>query len=230
MKTLPELQEIFDKPFEWCEIPAGDSSQGESEHLPGFYISKYPVLSSQFAKFIEADGYNQQQWWTEQGWKARVEGWNFNSNREPSGITWTEPRDWKYTQSQGEHYPAAGVSWYEAIAFCNWLNHLLAKDTSGENQEKPVRVSLPTKQQWLYLMYNDKKLEWAVMNVLDTMWEWCLDSAEKDGTNHDIEYRIMGTAPRYFGYKTNEVPASNRIRLNPFDWFDFEYGFRLVVV
>jgi len=134
-------EKLMPKPFAWIKIPAGrvtlenlwddgdtyigKKGQSKAVDVSAFEIAKYPITNAQFAKFIEAGGYNNQTWWTESGW----------AQRETNG--WTEPRYWGDKKWNGAEQPVVGVSWYEAIAFCLWLS-----DVSGE------QIMLPTEQQW----------------------------------------------------------------------------------
>jgi formylglycine-generating enzyme required for sulfatase activity len=93
--------------------------------LPAFEIGKYPITNVQYDAFVQDGGYTDKQWrhcWTKAGLK-----WKGDS---------TGP------QRQGGVYglpnhPAVTVSWYEAVAFSNWL---------GQKLGRPV--SLPSEAQW----------------------------------------------------------------------------------
>jgi formylglycine-generating enzyme required for sulfatase activity len=139
-KRLTTSLDLMPQPFAWIDIPAGKVTlktekgwaknyipEGKSQtfDVPAFAIAKYPTTNAQFAKFIEAGGYNQQKWWTEAGWQTKEEQ------------KWTEPRYWQDSQRNQPDHPVVGVSWYEAIAFCLWLS-----EATGE------KVMLPTEQQW----------------------------------------------------------------------------------
>jgi formylglycine-generating enzyme required for sulfatase activity len=127
--TIPNLMHspaILPPPFEWIEIPSGSVTiQLKTETIPTFHIAKYPITNAQYSRFIEAGGYTQKKWWTEAGWSQREED------------AWTEPRFWTDSKWNGIGQPVVGVSWYEAVAFCQWLS-----DMTSEN------VILPTEQQW----------------------------------------------------------------------------------
>jgi formylglycine-generating enzyme required for sulfatase activity len=89
-----------------------------------FQISRYPITVGQFRCFIEDGGYGQEKFWTRAGWQ------------------WRSDKDILGPESYGgvfgtANHPQAGVSWYEAVAFCSWLS-----EKSG------MRISLPTEAQW----------------------------------------------------------------------------------
>jgi formylglycine-generating enzyme required for sulfatase activity len=114
--TRPTSLSLLPAPFAWIEIPG-----------KGYSIAKYPITNAQFAKFIEAGGYKNQQWWTPAGWAQREKG------------KWTEPRFWTDSKWNGVEHPVVGISWYESVAFCLWLS-----DVTGE------KIMLPTEDQWQY--------------------------------------------------------------------------------
>ena len=94
-----------------------------------FSMPSYPVTNAQFAKFIAVGGYEQKKYWTEAGWQQREQE------------KWTEPRYWQDKKWNGADYPVVGVTWYEAVAFCQWLT-----DAVGADDGTPI--TLPTEQQW----------------------------------------------------------------------------------
>ena len=159
-RTKPSVLEILPQPFAWCDIPAGKVTLEAGGYLeqdtvfevPAFQIAKYPITNAQFRVFVEAGGYENQAWWTEDGWKHRVEGWVYDNGWKPSGTPWTEPRYWQDSKWNGAEQPVVGVSWYESVAFCLWLS-----DVTGE------RIMLPTEQQWQRAAQGDdgRKYPWG---------------------------------------------------------------------
>jgi formylglycine-generating enzyme required for sulfatase activity len=92
------------------EIPAGEFIYGEGDkqqsiHLDRYYISRYPITNAQFQAFIDAGGYESEEWWQE--------------------IRMMQPQEpgWKLANR-----PRENVSWYEAVAFCRWLSQSLRVD------------------------------------------------------------------------------------------------------
>jgi len=127
----PTSSSLMPAPFAWIEIPG-----------KGYSIAKYPITNAQFAKFIEASGYDEREWWTDAGWDVKAKGWAWNSSKrkwEATGTPWTEPRYWNDSKWNGAVQPVVGVSWFEAVAFCLWLS-----DVTGE------KIMLPTEDQWQY--------------------------------------------------------------------------------
>lgn len=110
----PSSTDLMPPPFDWIEIPGNVHN-----------IAKYPVTNAQFAKFIEAGGYDEPRWWTDAGWMELEDN------------DWTEPLYWNDSRWNGAEQPVVGVSWYEAVAFCLWLS-----EATGE------QIMLPTEDQW----------------------------------------------------------------------------------
>ena len=104
------------------EFLYGDAREKRRLKTP-FHIARYPVTHRQFQAFVDAGGYGQDKWWA--GLAARPEA---------IPAQWSEP-----------NAPRETVSWYEATAFCRWLDAGLR--TAGELPEG-WQVCLPTEVQW----------------------------------------------------------------------------------
>lgn len=128
------------------EIPAGTFLYGSGEkersrylvspdepkqhevELPAFSIGKYEVTNREFERFIEDGGYQKQRYWSEEGWEYKTQ------------FGWTQPRRWThrfYHDHKRKTNPVCALSWFEAQAFCRWLQ---------EKTGKPYR--LPTSKEW----------------------------------------------------------------------------------
>jgi formylglycine-generating enzyme required for sulfatase activity len=90
-------------------IPAHETPQHEV-NLPAYCIGKFPVTNDQYFDFVDQTGTA----------VAPMMGWE--GQRVPEG--------------RGS-YPVVGITWYEALAYCNWLS-----DKTGRS------YSLPTEAQW----------------------------------------------------------------------------------
>ncbi len=163
----------------WCKVPAGpfllganpDEDAWEDERpqheltLPTFYIARYPITNAQFSVFMEAGGYDDPRWWTREGW-----AWRTGAEPDLSQIPdkdlrnryadWlarrpldrrNQPFYWKDATVNQSNQPVVGVTWYEAAAYCTWLNAQLGTQ-AGAMQALPLPaghvVRLPTEAEW----------------------------------------------------------------------------------
>jgi len=117
-----------------------DNEYGRHEaSVEAFAASRYLVSNREFLAFVEAGGYRERGWWTEEGWNwrnfrqsehplfwvARDGGWGLRTMLQVVDLPWNWP---------------AEVNYLEAKAFCNWLT---------AQTGRPVR--LPTEDEWYRL-------------------------------------------------------------------------------
>lgn len=101
-----------------------------------FVIGKYPVTNFEYRKFVEAGGYERDRpWWSEQA-KKEIESWR----NWPSAPAWWDDPKWNR-----DTFPVVGVSWYEALAYCAWLEEQRRQD--GKLEAGRI-VTLPTAEEW----------------------------------------------------------------------------------
>jgi formylglycine-generating enzyme required for sulfatase activity len=256
--------DILPKPFAWIPIPKGEVTlktekdwkknyipEGKTQTFPvaAFDIGKYPVTNAQFALFVK-QGYTERRWWTDAGWEAREQGIDWNGNEwAPTGKPWTEPRFWNDKSWNRADYPVVGVSWYECVAYCQWLSEL-----TGEI------IMLPTEQQWQRAAQGDTA--WAypwgdkfdknrcnfntsgttpvtqyegedkgdspfgVVDMSGNVWEWCLTAYESGSTDLDgTDDRVL-RGGSWNDYYDSGLRADFRNWLAPTYWYYF-WGFRL---
>lgn len=96
-----------------------------SERMTGFRIAKFPVTNMEFARFVQAQGYQKQEYWAERGWD-----WLQHNKIQ-------FPLCWSHRELNRPNYPVVGVNFFEAKAYCAWLSkHLQAN------------FDLPSVRQW----------------------------------------------------------------------------------
>lgn len=128
-----------------CSIPGGEYTLGEHRYtIEPFALAETAVSVQQYAEFIAADGYITESLWTRIGWRWR------ESKKEVVPAFWDDPRFNHPLQ------PVIGVSWYEAIAYTNWLKR---------ETRQPWR--LPT------------ELEWEIAATQQILNLQCINSLEK---------------------------------------------------
>jgi formylglycine-generating enzyme required for sulfatase activity len=131
------------------EFMMGDNSIAESapQHrvlLQEYAIAKFPVTNSEYEPFVRSEGYAKEELWTAMGWKWR----STRIDRSPG--FWFDPLFNLPSQ------PVVGVSWYEAVAFCSWLNEQAAKvpraigiEAGLSSKQVSNRIfRLPTEAEW----------------------------------------------------------------------------------
>jgi formylglycine-generating enzyme required for sulfatase activity len=135
----PNVSLILPPPFEWCYVPGGKVTIEYVERksggynvatrrdfdVPAFHISKYPITNAQYQAFVTS-GYREMHWW------------DFSNEAK---VWWTQNRQPARSAFGGKECPRTDVTWYEAVAFCRWLD-------AQVGQTDPLQISLPTEQQW----------------------------------------------------------------------------------
>ncbi len=140
---MPEDLDTF------ISIPAGPFLYGDEKRkvileIP-FSIGKYPIANLQYQRFMDAGGYENRAFWSEEGWAWRTGTYDSKAEedyekrqleRRPAEKR-HEPFYWHDRRWNNPLAPVVGVSWFEAEAYCNWLTKALSK---------PIR--LPTEEEW----------------------------------------------------------------------------------
>jgi formylglycine-generating enzyme required for sulfatase activity len=154
---LPRCYRGEPEPFHgFVEIPAGPFMMGEDDdahrvEIPyDYWIARYPVTVAQFGAFVDGDGYENPDWWTETGWAWRRGKWDSQVEdkwlrdllkRRPPELR-GEPMWWP-EQSRTINRPVMGVSWFESVAYARWL----AAKIRGVIPDG-YTVRLPTEAEW----------------------------------------------------------------------------------
>ncbi len=110
----------------WMGSTDGDWGAGANEkpqhrvYLDGYWIGRTEVTNAQYGQFVDAGGYSQREYWTD-------EGWQWKESQGSSGPSlWTDA-----VRGQAD-YPVAGVSWYEAAAYARWAGARLPSEAEWE--------------------------------------------------------------------------------------------------
>lgn len=124
-KKKKEETPEFDK---MAEIPAGKFLYGEDKHIENideaFLIDVYLVTNSQYAKFIQKGGYQNDDYWSKEGkkWKA------------DNGVE--QPEYWEDENWNAPDHPVVGVSYYEAEAYAKWAGKRLPTEKEWERSAR----------------------------------------------------------------------------------------------
>jgi len=154
---LNELMPIKGRLIEFGKPATDDTFGWDNEYgydqlsVDDFHISKYIVSNQEYLAFIEAKGYQQGDYWTEEGqqWLAFTKAtmphfWFKKTNDNNKEVYWQRnllneiplPLNWPVE-----------VNYLEAKAFCHWKN-----SNSTDNKQQYIR--LPTEAEWLCLRDN----------------------------------------------------------------------------
>ena len=121
----------------FVEIPAGDFLYGDPPKKKAlaytYWIAKYPVTNSMFARFIQEGGYAESRFWSSEGWQWKTRESRFH------------PRYWDDMGRNNPIFPVVGVSLYEAEAYVNWLDKRLRE--AGALPEG-YSARLPREEEW----------------------------------------------------------------------------------
>lgn len=156
-----------------------------------FEVSKYLVSNGEYLQFVEAGGYEEDRWWTEEGlgWKKYhnkklPEFWRKSSNGIVLRLMTREillPKNWPVE-----------VCYLEAKAFCNWLSH---------QQKKPIRM--PDEAEYRRLLQDCDLEKEHVDSAISANWnlEHFASSCPVDMFQHGHLYDVVGNV-----WQWNETP------------------------
>ena len=127
------------------------------------------VTNAQYALFIE-NGYSTRRYWTKEGWAwlngqksisiANVGSERYSEDRKKQYELWltgreqkrrNEPYWWQDYPWNIANRPVVGVTWYEAVAYCNWLNiecRIQMKEKLSDDEYDNAQICLPTLEEW----------------------------------------------------------------------------------
>lgn len=155
----------------------GDEFPSHSVDLLGFQISRYPITNLQYHLFWANNGYDTPKYWTTEGWNWRQgidpefisdEVTYSDNERKEQYIKWNQRRTGEkretpfwYNDIQWNisNFPVVGINWYEATAYCCWLDELLRAINHPLMRPNYV-VRLPCEAEWEKAASGPKGFRW----------------------------------------------------------------------
>jgi formylglycine-generating enzyme required for sulfatase activity len=156
----------------------GEKNQRLSIEAP-FWLARYPVTNSQFALFIEDDGYRKREFWSREGWS-----WL-------ESVKSDKPEYWRHPRFGAPNQPVVGVSFWEAEAFATWAGGSLPTEEQWEAAARgPEGHEYPWGGKWEDGICNSRESGLGTISVVGifprsrsspfelediagNVWEWC---------------------------------------------------------
>ncbi len=116
------------------------------------WLGKYPVTNRQFARFMAADGYNQPEYWSDDGWAWRTG--TYDSKAPPDYQDWLknrppdqrhQPYYWTDPKWNSPLFPVVGLTWFEAEAYARWLTRRVGR---FPEDGRALVIRLPHEDEW----------------------------------------------------------------------------------
>jgi formylglycine-generating enzyme required for sulfatase activity len=173
--------------IEGGEFVMGDEDEAHSVTVASFEIDRYPVTNAQYKLFIDDDGYNPDApWWDEAG-----HAWLLRDDEDTEGLKrWQKRRykqhpEWWHHERYGithPNHPVVGISWHEAVAFCDWLTQHEGYNPDG----------------YVYTLPNEAEWEYAARRTTRRTFPWGNEEPDTERANSNRSYNgtsAMGCFP-----------------------------------
>lgn len=103
-----------------------EGSPDEEVAVAPFLIDTFAVTNRQFQHFVEADGYDELDFWPEGVWAHLIEFCDSTGDFGPR--FWTKGR----CPNGREQHPVVGITWFEANAYAQWVGKRLSTEAEWE--------------------------------------------------------------------------------------------------
>jgi len=172
--------------------------------LGAYYMDRTPITNAQYARFVEAKGYNTERFWTPDGWAWRQGKYKYKEGRKVEERK--QPYFWKDSRWNTPGHPVVGINWFEAMVYCQWLNEQLHVPGSTFQVQRDGRkevwnveleawnIRLPTEAEWEKAARGADGRRWPWGNEFDP--QRCNSSEGGKGTTTPVgAYSPAGDSP-----------------------------------
>lgn len=184
--VAPGCFEMGSDPIEDWRARANETPRHTVCISAGFWMDEHEVTNQSFREFTARGGYENRQYWSEEGWRAH-EGW-----REPYPMLTAYDKGWQ---------PRVKITWYEAEAYAAWRGGKLPTEAQWEWAARgPESRRYPWGEVFRDGMSNMDRLDLRVTmavgsfpngrswcgaeDMAGNVWEWTADGYEADAYWH----------------------------------------------
>ena len=195
-------------------VPGGSYGVGVARTvpLPDYWIDKFEVTNAEFKKFVEAGGYREPKYWTRPFRDAgAILTFNEAMERFRDSTGRSGPATWQlgsFPDGQAE-FPVAGISWFEAAAYANFVGKRLPTIYHWYRASNPDELFADILRRSNFdgrgpvgVGERDGLGPWGTLDMAGNVKEWCENAADAG----DIRY-ILGGAWNEPSYRYSEADA-----------------------
>lgn len=166
-----------------------------------FAIARAATSYQQYAAFVEAGGYQDQQYWDAEGWAwLQQSGLEMpNGWKKDTGGNWLI-KQFDQWQTMRPHAAVIHINWYEASAWCRWAGRRLPTEAEWElaASGSPENINEKRKYPWGDEVPDEKRVNmdsramrtidvgalpqgdsaYGCRQMLGNVWEWTADTFE----------------------------------------------------
>ena len=117
-----------------------------------YWMSKFPISNESFRDFVRSTVYKTRA--EHEGWAWAYDGFKEKWVKTP-GANWQKPGGKASVFPEKAHHPVVSICWYDALAFCDWVNQ-----NSVEDLPCGYHVRLPTEAEWEKAARGEDGREW----------------------------------------------------------------------